>query len=174
MEMPIVTQFVTDRPPCGLVCQKGLTMSYLVCVSARHCLAAAALAVLAACTSVQGPHVPGNWQEIGVSANNNVHHAIDRDSIRRQGAVATFRDRKTVADPAQEHYIGTPPYKVAVGEWELDCGRKTFRLTAQRLLDAKGQTLSQSRYSASQMRPMPVSRGSASEKQYEMVCGQKL
>ena len=130
--------------------------------------------VLAACATGSGPGVSGNWQEVGLSGSGNVRHAIDKDSIRRQGNLATFRDKKTVIDMAQEHYGNTPAYKVAVSEWEIDCARKTYRLSALQLLDTGGKSLGQYRYSNTDLRPMAVARGSATEKQYELVCGQKL
>lgn len=129
---------------------------------------------LAACSLSGGPGVSGNWQEVGLSGGGNVRHAIDKGSIRRQGALAMFRDKKTVINMAQEHYGNTPAYKVAVSDWEMDCTRKTFRLTALQLLDAQGKTIGQYRYTSAQLRPMAAVRGSATEKQFEQVCGGKL
>ena len=66
----------------------------------RAGLWAATACVLAACATSSGPKISGNWQEVGLSGSGNVRHAIDKDSIRRQGDVATFRDKKTVLDMA--------------------------------------------------------------------------
>lgn len=147
-------------------------------VCARLGLSLAAALILAACATGSSPDgspdVSGNWQEVGLSGSGNVRHAIDQNSIRRQGGLATFRDKKTVIDVAQERYSNTPAYKVAVGDWEMDCARKTYRLNALQLLDSAGQSIGQYRYGSTDLRPMAVVRGSATEKQYELVCGQKL
>lgn len=132
--------------------------------------------LMAACASTGGasPDIAGHWQSMGISGNGNIEHAIDKDSIQRQGNMATFRDKKTVIDMSKENYSKTPAYKVAVGDWEMDCRRITFRLKNLQLFDAKGQSIGQYQYSSSDLRPMAVVRGSATEKQYEQVCGKKL
>lgn len=127
-------------------------------------------ATLAACTLTGTPNVPGTWQDIGLSVSGNIRHAIDTGSIRHQGNLAIFRDMKTVLDMKQEHFSNTPAYKVAVGTWEIDCTRHTFRLTALQLLDTQGKIISDTQYSATDLRPMAVMRGSATEKQYNLVC----
>lgn len=136
----------------------------------RRCAVLALIAILAACATSEGPKVSGNWHDIGLSSSGNIRHAIDTDSIRRQGNLAVFRDKKTVIDIKQEHFSNTPAYKVAVGTWEIDCVRRTFRLTALQLLDTQGNTVSQAQYSVTDLRPMAVMRGSATEKQYHLVC----
>lgn len=127
-----------------------------------------AAVLLAACGTPQTPSA--HWQEVGLSGNANVRHAVDVASIRRQGDLALFRDRKTVTDPAQEHQHPMPPYKVALGQWEIDCRRHTFRLLTLQLLDARGQTLAQYQYTAQDLPARPIVAGSAAAKQQALVC----
>lgn len=128
------------------------------------------LAVLLASCASTGPNVSGSWKEIGVTSNGNIQASIDTASIRRSGNLATFRDKKTVLKPSEERYVNTPRYKTAVGEWEINCRNKTYRLTALQLLDERGQVLMNQRYTATDLRPMSVMDGSVTEKQYEAVC----
>lgn len=142
----------------------------MIRITLRRCALLALAAALAACVTTEGPNVPGQWKDIGLSSSGNIRHAIDTGSIHRQGNLATFRDKKTVLDMQQEHFSNTPAYKVAVGTWEIDCARRTFRLTALQLLDAQGKMLDQAQYSPMDLRPMAVTRGSATEQQYNLVC----
>lgn len=135
-----------------------------------RCILLTLAAGLAACATNNGPTVAGQWRDIGLSSSGNVRHAIDTGSIHRQGNLAIFRDKKTVIDMKQERFSNTPAYKVAVGNWEIDCTRRTFRLTALQLLDERGNIVSQAQYSATDLRPMAVMRGSATEQQYNLVC----
>lgn len=128
------------------------------------------LAVLLASCASTGPNVSGSWKEIGVTSNGNIQASIDAASIHRSGNLATFRDKKTVLKPSEERYVNTPRYKTAVGEWEINCRNKTYRLTALQLLDERGQVLMNQRYTATDLRPMSVMDGSVTEKQYEAVC----
>ena len=137
-------------------------------------LALTTACLVAACATSSGPSVSGNWQPLGEDGSGNIRHALDTSSIRHQGGLATFRDKKTIVDIKQERFNNTPAYKVAIGTWEMDCTRKTFRLSALQLLDERGSTVRQEQYNASQMRPMTVIRGSASEQQYKRVCGKSL
>ena len=130
---------------------------------------AAALALLlASCAS--GPKVEGNWKELGATGNGNISAAIDQNSIKRNGNLATFRDKKTVLKPGEERYVNTPKYKTAVGEWEINCRNKTYRLTGLQLLDESGQILMNEKYTATHLRPMQIMEGSLTEKQFQAVC----
>lgn len=70
----------------------------------------------------------------------------------------------------QERFVNTPAYKTAVGEWEIHCRNKTYRLTALQLIDERGQVLMNERYTATNLRPMSVMSGTLTEKQFEVVC----
>ncbi len=134
----------------------------------RYSAATALAALLAACAT--GPNVSGSWKDIGTTANGNIKAAIDTASIKRNGQLATFRDKKTVVKPSEERYVNTPAYKTAIGEWEIHCRNKTYRLTALQLLDTHGKVLMNERYTAAGLRPMSIMNGSITEKQFEAVC----
>ena len=120
---------------------------------------AVALALLlASCAS--GPKVEGTWKDVGATGNGNITAAIDHSSIKKNGNFATFRDKKTVLKTNEERYVNTPKYKTAVGEWEINCRNKTYRLKI--LMDEK--------YTATNLRPMQIIEGSITEKQFKAVC----
>ena len=135
----------------------------------RYTAAASLAAFLAACAGT-GTQVAGNWQEIGTTGNGNIKAAIDKSSIKRNGELATFRDKKTVVKLGEERFVNTHAYKTAVGEWEIHCRNKTYRLTALQLIDERGQVLMNERYTATNLRPMSVMSGTLTEKQFEVVC----
>jgi len=126
---------------------------------------------LAACSTTGGPGTDGNWSRLGETGNGNIRAYIDKDSIVRNGDMVTFRDRKVVVKPSEERYTNTPPYKTAIGTWEMNCRTKTYRLTQLLLVDKEGKPLTDQKYSASQLRPMQVMAGSITEKQYQAACG---
>lgn len=130
---------------------------------------AVALALLlASCAS--GPKVEGTWKDVGATGNGNITAAIDHSSIKKNGNFATFRDKKTVLKTNEERYVNTPKYKTAVGEWEINCRNKTYRLTALKLLDESGKILMDEKYTATNLRPMQIIEGSITEKQFQAVC----
>ncbi|MDO4641899.1 MAG: hypothetical protein Q4A84_09430 [Neisseria sp.] len=130
------------------------------------------LGVLSACVS--GPQVEGSWQSIGESSEGNIRNYIDKSSIKRTGNLVSFRDKKTVVNQSQERYVNTPRYKTAIGTWEIDCARKTYRLSALTLLDKDGKELLKQNYTSVNVRPMAVAAsGSIVEKQYQTVCAGK-
>ncbi|MBF0803736.1 MULTISPECIES: surface-adhesin E family protein [unclassified Neisseria] len=138
----------------------------------RFFSAAAAALLLAACAGTSGPSVSGSWEKIGTTSNGNIRAYIDKSSIRKNGSLVTFRDRKVVQKTDEERYVNTPEYKTAVGTWEMHCTNKTYRLTALQLLNEKGTVLLNQTYTAAGIRPMSIISGSINEKQFEMVCGQ--
>ncbi|MDO4908101.1 surface-adhesin E family protein [Neisseria sp.] len=138
----------------------------------RFSAAAAAALLLAACAGTSGPSVSGSWEKIGTTSNGNIRAYIDKASIRKNGSLVTFRDRKVVQKTDEERYTNTPEYKTAVGTWEMHCTNKTYRLTALQLLDEKGTVLLNQTYTAAGIRPMSIIKGSINEKQFETVCGQ--
>ncbi|PIT16952.1 surface-adhesin E family protein [Snodgrassella alvi] len=131
--------------------------------------------ILAACTTTSVPKkADGSWIELGVSASGNVQHALDSNSIRRQGNLVTFRDRKIVIDPKQQYYSNTPAYKTALSTTQIDCSRKLFRVLDVELLDAHGELIRQDHFGETDLRPMGITSGSASEQQYQRVCSHQL
>ncbi|WP_274572499.1 surface-adhesin E family protein [Neisseria leonii] len=131
-------------------------------------VSAVCMLMLAACAA--GPQVEGQWQPLGETADGNIRVAVDKASIKRNGQSVIFRDRKVVVKPAEMRYVNTPSYKTALGEWEIHCTNRTYRLTALTLLAANGQVVAEQRYSAVDLRPMPVQKGSINEKQWQTVC----
>ena len=139
-------------------------------VNGRLLAATALISLLAACSTTGGPGTEGNWSRLGETGNGNIRAYIDKDSIVRNGDVVTFRDRKVVVKPSEERYANTPPYKTAIGTWEMNCRAKTYRLTQLLLVDKEGKPLTDQKYTASQLRPMQVMAGSITEKQYQAAC----
>lgn len=128
-------------------------------------------AFLAACAS------SGNstqWQNIGSTSNGNIKISVDKSSIRKNGVLVSFKDRKVVSKPAQERFTDTPAYKTALGEWEIHCANKTYRLVSLQLLNERGQNIFNQRYSAVDIRPMSVMSNGVAQKQYELVCSRKF
>ena len=136
-------------------------------------LATSMILLLAACAS-SGSGSGGNWQSIGTTSNGNIKVAVDKSSIKKNGALATFRDRKIINKLSEERFVNTPAYKTALADWEIHCTNKTYRLTALQLINEHGQTVSNEKYTATNLRPMSVMSGTVTEKQYELVCGNKL
>ncbi|WP_416191630.1 surface-adhesin E family protein [Neisseria sp. CCUG12390] len=139
----------------------------------RFGMAASLALFLAACAS-SGSSGSGNWQSIGTTSNGNIKVSVDKSSIKKNGQLVTFRDRKVISKLSEEQFANTPAYKTALADWEIHCTNKTYRLTALQLLDERGQTVTNQRYTATNLRPMGVMSGSITEKQYELVCGKKL
>lgn len=137
----------------------------------RFAAAAVPAVLLAACAGTSGPSVSGSWEKIGTTSNGNIKAYIDKSSIRRNGSLVTFRDRKVVQKTDEERYANVPRYKTAVGTWEMHCTNKTYRLAALQLLDEKGTVLLNETYTAAGIRPMGIISGSVNEKQFEAVCG---
>ena len=132
--------------------------------------------ILSACqtTTTTSGGVSGNWDNIGTISEGNIKVAIDKNSIKKNGTLVTFRDRKTVSKMKEERFVNTPAYKTAIGDWEIHCTNKTYRLTALQLLDEHGKEISKHNYTATNIRPMSVMNGTITEKQFEAVCGSKL
>ena len=95
-------------------------------------------------------------------------------AFKRNGALVTFRVKKTVSKLKEERFVNTPAYKTAIGNWEIHCSNKTYRLAALQLMDEHGRVISNQSYTPTSIRPMSVMSGTITEKQYETVCGHKL
>lgn len=141
-------------------------------------LLASLAVVLAACggggakkvtTSI--PPMAGSWQHLGATHNGNVLISYDTASVRKNGDFMLLRDRKIVVNPALEKYDDkTPRYKIAVNDWEFHCRNQSYRLAATQFLDESGKILLAKRFTPVEIRPMPISAGSISQKQYALVC----
>ncbi|HFC8477753.1 TPA: surface-adhesin E family protein [Neisseria subflava] len=142
----------------------------------RFSLAATVFAalMLSACETTTTSSGGGSWTNIGTISEGNIKVAIDKSSIKRNGALVTFRDKKTVSKLKEERFVNTPAYKTAIGSWEIHCSNKTYRLAALQLIDEHGRVISNQSYTPTSIRPMSVMSGTITEKQYETVCGHKL
>jgi len=127
-----------------------------------------------ASAAASGPSVSGDWESIGTISNGNIKVTLDKNSIKKNGVLATFRDKKTVSKLKEERFVNTPAYKTAIGSWEIHCSNKTYRLAALQLMDEHGRVISNQSYTPTSIRPMSVMSGTITEKQYETVCGHKL
>lgn len=134
----------------------------------RFSLAATIFAalMLSACETTTTSSGGGSWTNIGTISEGNIKVAIDRSSIKRNGALVTFRDKKTVSKLKEERFVNTPAYKTAIGSWEIHLN-KTYRLAALQLMDEHGRVISNQSYTPTSIRPMSVMSGTITEKQYE-------
>ncbi|OHX14853.1 surface-adhesin E family protein [Chromobacterium sphagni] len=111
-----------------------------------------------------------DWQNLGVSPNGNILNELDQLSIKRQGPLVTFRDRKTIFNLKQENFLSTPRHKVSLNSWRIDCSQHTFRLLDMVLFDENGRQIASFSYNDSQIKAMPVVQNSASYQQMLLVC----
>ena len=125
-------------------------------------------------TACETTNVSGSWVNLGTISNGNIKVSVDKNSIRNNGSIVTFRDQKLIHRMKEERFVNTPAYKKAIGNWEFHCKNKTYRLTALQLFDERGQIVSNQSYTAANLRPMSIMNGTITEKQYELVCGSKL
>ncbi|MCP1293007.1 hypothetical protein NK214_22775 [Chromobacterium sp. S0633] len=111
-----------------------------------------------------------DWQNLGVSPNGNILNELDKLSVRKQGQVASFRDRKTIFNLKKENFLSTPRHKVSINTWQIDCSQRTFRLLDMVLFDENGRQIASFTYNDAQIKPMPVVQNSASYQQMLLVC----
>jgi hypothetical protein len=111
-----------------------------------------------------------DWDNLGVSPNGNILNEIDKLSIKKQGALVSFRDRKTIFNIKKENFLSTPRHKVSLNYWQIDCTDKTYKLTGMILFDENGRQVASFTYNDSQIKPMPVVQNSASFQQMQYVC----
>ncbi len=137
-------------------------------------VAVGATLLLAGCPSVHSPlgdaAKGGSWVNLGVSTNSNVLHELDKNSIKKNGTLVTFRDRKTIEDLSKAHFANTPAHKVSMNTWEVNCKNKTYSLVSIQLFDKGGQSIYKQDYDKSNRTFMSITRGSPSEKQVTYVC----
>lgn len=111
-----------------------------------------------------------DWQNLGVSPNGNILNELDRLSIKQQGSLVTFRDRKTIFNLKKENFLSTPRHKTSLNSWQIDCAAHTFRLLDMQLFDENGRQIASFSYNDSQIKAMPVVQNSASYQQMLQVC----
>ncbi|WP_037588513.1 surface-adhesin E family protein [Stenoxybacter acetivorans] len=134
------------------------------------CFLSGIILLLSACAINPPTGSAEQWQHVGLSGDGNIQFAIDKNSIRRQKGIVYYRDKKTVTDVEKQSYTQTPIYKTAIGTWEMDCNRKTYRLTALTLLNNRGVSVGEYRYGSNDLRPMPIARDTVAEKQQQLLC----
>ncbi|KMN34435.1 MULTISPECIES: surface-adhesin E family protein [Chromobacterium] len=111
-----------------------------------------------------------DWQNLGVSPNGNILNELDKLSVRKQGQLVSFRDRKTIFNLKKENFLSTPRHKVSINSWQIDCSQRTFRLLDMVLFDENGRQIASFTYNDNQIKPMPVVQNSASYQQMLLVC----
>ncbi|MCP2039905.1 hypothetical protein L1281_000484 [Neisseria sp. HSC-16F19] len=136
----------------------------------RNFLVCGAVLALGACAT----GTTTGWQDLGLSVDGNIRHALDKSSIVRQGNRVTFRDLKTVQNVSRAQYANLPAFHTAAGTWEIDCVRKTQRLRALTLKNAQGRVVGEYRYPNAELQPMQIHSGQVAAKQFELVCGKPI
>jgi hypothetical protein len=111
-----------------------------------------------------------DWQNLGVSPNGNILNEIDKLSIKRQGTLVSFRDKKTIFNPKKENFLSTPVHKYSINQWLIDCQNRTFRLSSMTLFDEANRQIASFTYNADQIKATPVVQNSASYQQMLFVC----
>lgn len=133
-----------------------------------------AVLALSACVTTDTPGSKaasgGKWVNLGVSVDGNILHELDKSSIKRNGALVTFKDKKTIENTDKEHFLNLPVHKMQINYWEINCRAKTYRLVSTNLFNKKGERLFEKTYTAKEVAPMRIVRGSATEKQQQIVC----
>lgn len=127
---------------------------------------------IGACSSISGDHA--RWENIGTISNGNIKVFINKNSIKRNGNIVSFQDKKVVSNLRAERFVNTPTYKTAIADWEIHCKNKTYRLAAIQLFDERNTSVTHQSYTATDIRPMGIMTGTMTEKQYEIACGNKL
>jgi hypothetical protein len=112
-----------------------------------------------------------NWQNLGVSPNGNILNELDQLSLKRDGSLVTFRDKKTIFNPKKENFLSTPSHKFSINTWQIDCNQRTIRLLAMALFDEGGRQIASYTYTDAQIKATPVVQNSASFQQMKFVCG---
>lgn len=117
--------------------------------------------------------VPGgsgdNWRYLGVTGNSALAIEINESSINKQsGNIYKYQDRKTVVNPANFAYNGTPNYYYSLSWWKINCDTKQYLTLETALYDGYGKSIKN--YSFSNNSFANVASGSVAETQYNYVC----
>lgn len=134
----------------------------------NHCLLALLILFLTSCAAPSGSLIGGDWQHLGNVQNGNIRAYVNKKSVKRVGQVVTFQDRKIVSNMNQASFLDTPRYKTALGEWEIHCANKTYRLNRIQLLNEQGNVIQQHQYTT--MVFQKIQAGSIAEKQWAWAC----
>lgn len=134
----------------------------------NHGLLALLILLLTACAAPSGSLIGGDWQHLGNVQNGNIRAYVDKKSVKRVGQVVTFQDRKIVSNMNQASFLDTPRYKTALGEWEIHCANKTYRLNRIQLLNEQGNVIQQHQYTT--MVFQKIQAASIAEKQWAWAC----
>lgn len=118
----------------------------------------------------KAPTMNGTWKDIGRIHQNNIVVSYETSSVRKVGETGYLRGRKIVIDPRKEAYEDTPRYKIAVGDWEFHCKNRTYRLASLQFLDERGVLIKQVDFTPTQIRHMPLTSNTISEKQFKIAC----
>lgn len=133
-------------------------------------VATASLFLLAACGTSTPPSSGKNWLSLGVSQNSNILHELDQSSIKKNGSVVTFRDKKTFSDISKEHFQYLPKHKYSLNTWEINCPNKTYRLVSTQLMAENGTQVWEKTFDFNTAPTRKIVAGSSTDKQYQAVC----
>ncbi len=59
-------------------------------------------------TACSTPDKSARWENIGTISNGNIHTYINKDSVRKNGNLMIFQDKKVVTNLKQERFANTP------------------------------------------------------------------
>lgn len=92
-----------------------------------HALAAVTVLGLSACQTTSNVG-SGSWKALGDSANKNVKHEIDTQSIKKEGNVVTYRTRTIINDIRLESLPNVPVFKTAISTYQMQCRERSYRI----------------------------------------------
>ena len=130
--------------------------------------AVCAMLALSACQTTQVGS--GSWKSLGETANKNVTHEIDTQSIQKNGNVVTYRTRMVISDMRLESLPNVPPFKTAISSYQMQCKERSYRILDTELYNAQGTLVNKQTFSH-QVGYNLVTEGSAAKKQHELLCG---
>lgn len=111
------------------------------------------------------------WQQLGSLRDNGIQVSYDTNNIKRNGLIATLRERKTIITPQPAFAInGLPPFKTAESVWQFHCSRHTFLLSQLTLINEQGQIVGKFNYPDTPSRYHDIPMGTLAEKQFKIAC----
>lgn len=134
-------------------------------------LSVMAILILSACQTTTQVGPAGSWKNLGDSANQNVKHEIDTQSIQKNGNVVTYRTRTVVDDIRLESLPNLPVFKTAVSTYQMQCRERSYRILDTELYNQQGALIGKQVF-GNQVGYNLVTIGSAAKKQYDLVCPQ--